>query len=206
MNSQKHYDFFRFHGAAKANVEFLINKWKKIPMVVVEIGVYKGDFTFNMTNMIASKFPEYKHYAIDPFVESYELPNNFVQDGYKSFINNLDICKYKNNIEFIKKPSREALYDLYNRGVKANLIYIDGDHRSPEVLQDLVLSWNILGMDGVMLCDDASCHWYVNDKNERMSNFSPKLAIDSFVNCFWDRLDPLQLTDNWQFGFVKRKE
>ena len=80
----------------------------------------------------------------------------------------------------IKGVSGEVLRTL--DGVY-DLIYIDGNHSAATVLEDMVLSFRLLRTGGVMICDDYTGGWGKNHLH------FPKLAIDSFVNCYWDQLD-----------------
>jgi predicted O-methyltransferase YrrM len=87
--------------------------------------------------------------------------------------------------------------DLYNRGVKADLIYIDGDHRASSVMEDLVLAFKLLKPGGVMLCDDVN-GW----RSDRLQD-TPKLAVDSFTQCYWDQINILRMPVAYQLAFKK---
>lgn len=78
-----------------------------------------------------------------------------------------------------------------------DLIYIDANHTAPNVLEDMVLSFRMLRSGGVMICDDYTGGWGKNPLE------FPKLAIDSFVNCYWNKLD-LILYPATQIYIVKK--
>jgi cephalosporin hydroxylase len=119
-----------------------------------------------------------------------------------NFAHNLSVNENK-NVKYIRKYSEDGLIDLINQGVKAHFIYIDGDHRASGVLTDLVLAWKLLVPGGVMLCDDATI-WQYKDKNGTVSpQMSPRMAIEMFIQCNWDKVKPIKLPDAWQTGFMK---
>ena len=185
-----------FHEFAQSSIVSLVNKYGA-PKVVVEIGLFEGNTTFNLTQAMAQKYPEYKHYAIDPYGESDDLEEEVIDSAKEIFKQNLEEFEYKDNIEFILRTSHDALLELYMRGVKADLIYIDGDHRANAVLEDLVLGFNILNSGGIMLCDDCIA-W----RHERLQD-NPKLAVDSFINCYWDKVAVEQLPNGYQIAIRK---
>lgn len=185
-----------FHEFAQSSIVSLVNKYGA-PKVVVEIGLFEGNTTFNLTQAMAQKYPEYKHYAIDPYGESDDLEEEVIDSAKEIFKQNLEEFEYKDNIEFMQMTSHDALLELYMRGVKADLIYIDGDHRANAVLEDLVLGFNILASGGIMLCDDCIA-W----RHERLQD-NPKLAVDSFISCYWDKVAVEQLPNGYQIAIRK---
>lgn len=85
-----------------------------------------------------------------------------------------------NRVKKIKGASGEVVRTLTG---PYDLVYIDGNHTAAAVLEDMVLAFRLLRTGGVMICDDYTGGWGRN-----LLDF-PKLAIDSFVNCYWDKLD-----------------
>lgn len=198
-------NLYAFHEFLESSISTIVDKIG-IPKTVIEIGVFQGYFTFNMTSLAVTSVPSYKHYAIDPFTSSPDLSNDVIENAFKVFQQNLINFSYSNHIEFIRKKSWNGLIDLINRGVKADLIYIDGDHMASTVLKDLVLGYELLNINGVMLCDD-SVAWVHTEKNGLKPNdYSPKLAVDSFIHCNWNKIEPIILPNGWQTAFIKRAE
>jgi cephalosporin hydroxylase len=175
------------------------------PKTIVEVGVYEGYTTFWFSSTLAEHNKDLKIYAIDPHVGSNDLTDvdfNFIRDN---FCYNLEVNKDK-NVEYLQKFSSEALVDLIKENVKADLIYIDGDHRASTVLSDLVLSWHLLNIGGVIICDDTNS-WKFTDENGTSSpHMSPRMAVETFIACNWDKLNILQLPNSEQTAFVKIKE
>lgn len=196
---------FQFHNCIEDNIKTII-KEAGIPNTVVELGIFQGYFTLNMTGMIAPNNPGYKHYAIDPFSSSHDLAQSDIDNAHSVFKNNLEQFPYKNNIEFMRTTSWKGLFELLKNNVQADLVYIDGDHRASYVLDDLVLSYKLVKVGGVILCDD-SVSWVHTDKNrEKQLQMSPRLAVDNFIQCYWDRIEILNLPNNWQTAFIKRAD
>lgn len=200
---QNQYRLLEFHPFCKGSVECIINQ-TYVPSTVIEIGLYQGYFTFNMTDALAPNDASYKHYAIDPYTGSQDLDYDLIRDAYNTFQNNLSICKNRNAIEFINKSSTAGLLELIGRGVKADLIYIDGDHKSDQVLTDLVLSFELLKTGGTILCDDSQSWCYTDKNREKAVQYSPRLAVDSFIHCHWGNIEVINLPNGYQTAFIKR--
>ena len=103
-------------------------------------------------------------------------------------------------VELIQKNSFDGLIELHNRGIKADLIYVDGSHFAKDVLADAVLGFEILNIGGVMLFDDAVSWRY----GEAIQD-SPKIAIDSFIACNWNRLKVLEMPNGYQVGIRRER-
>jgi predicted O-methyltransferase YrrM len=67
-------------------------------------------------------------------------------------------------------------------------IHVDGSQQCADVLSDLVLSFALLRTGGVMICDDY--FWSLEERGREDLLNQPKLAIDSFVNCYRRKLSP----------------
>ncbi len=85
---------------------------------------------------------------------------------------------YRNMIK-IKGASHEALKKLPTNHY--DFIYIDGDHSAMAVLEDAVLSYRLLKIDGIMIFDD-----YKWDHFEEKLKV-PKVGIDNFLETYEDR-------------------
>lgn len=191
-----------FHEFTQKNIMYLINEYG-LPQTVIEIGLFEGNTTFNLSYNLAKNNPNYTHYAIDPYGDSDDLPDSEIVRARELFLENLNGYEYKDNIKFINDYSWYGLLDLIVNNVQADLIYIDGDHRASSVLEDLVLSFRLLKPGGIILCDD-SLSWKHRDKNGTPSlQSSPKLAVDNFIQCNWDKLEVLDIPCGYQTAFRK---
>ena len=193
-----------FHEFTQKSIQQFIGMYG-VPKTVIEIGCFEGHTTFGLTEMMAQQNPNYKHYAIDPYDMSDDLPLDVLNEAGQLFMSNLEEFKYKDNVEFIHDTSWNGLLKLIHLGVKADLIYIDGDHRAETVLNDLVLSFALIDVGGVILCDDC-VSWKHQDKEKRYNlQSSPKLAVDNFIQCNWDKVEVLTLNNGYQTAFRKLK-
>lgn len=178
-----------------------------VPGKTIEIGTYEGYTSFWLSDFfVANEFKESKIYAIDPHVGSDDLPEIDFGLIKENFDYNLSTNKNENVI-YIQKDSTSALLDLIAQKSlfkeKIDLIYIDGDHRANQVLVDLVLSWQLLGIGGVILCDDCT-EWKYTDKNGvSAAQMSPRMAVEAFIQCNWHKLKIIKLPNSSQTAFQK---
>lgn len=122
----------------------------------------------------------------------------------ENFLYNINICQNK-NIEYVPKKSFDGLLELINKNISAEFIYVDGDHRSSYVLEDLVLAFNIIPIGGIILCDDLN---WVNSKNNNIPDspsLAPRMAIENFLQCNWHRIRLIDLPRGHQVAFEKIK-
>lgn len=101
------------------------------------------------------------------------------------------IEQVSNPVQFrkLKSPSFEGLNFLLQEG-KYNhydCIYIDGSHETPDVLADAILAFRLLKVGGLIIFDDFL--WGLGPDADPLMN--PKLAIDSFMNCYQRKIQPL---------------
>ena len=179
----------RFHDHIKSSFQRILQEII-VPKVTIEIGVFEGDSTFNIVNYLIQENPTYKHYAIDPFSQSENLKQEVVDKAKAQFKSNM--VEFP-QVELIEKNSLEGLLELHNRNVKADFIYVDGSPFAKDVLSDAVLGFELLNIGGVMLFDDAVSWRYGSNIQD-----SPKIAIDSFIQCNWNRLKVLEMPNGYQ--------
>ena len=166
-----------------------------VPKVTIEIGVFEGETTFNITNLLSERNPDYRLYAIDPFSASENLRQEVVDDVKLTFKKNMLGFP---QVELIEKNSFEGLLELHWRAIKADFIYVDGSHFAKDVLSDAVFGFELLNIGGVMLFDDAVSWRY----GEHIQD-SPKVAVDAFIQCNWNRLRVLEMPGGYQTA-IKR--
>lgn len=66
-----------------------------------------------------------------------------------------------------------------------HIIYVDGGHQPRHALRDMILAWDVLREDGVMIIDDYGLQDAINPEN------NPKIAIDAFLECMKHELELL---------------
>ncbi len=157
------------------------------PHVVVEIGCFEGQSTCWILNNLL-KNPDSALYCIDTF-EAGTLD---------VFSRNVSLTKKEDLIHLHIGRSQHALCLLVQDEVICDFIYVDGSHRSKDVLTDATISWLLLKSGGLMIFDDYHWRW---PGNSTLDN--PKLGIDSFVNCFSDEIQVLNTPQNYQLCLLK---
>jgi len=183
-----------FHDHTKLSIGRIL-KEIGVPKSVIEIGVFEGETTVNLAAILTKHVSDLKYYAIDPFLASENLTQDTVNKAKERFEKNIQSIAA---VEFINKTSFAGLVELYNRGVKVDLIYVDGSHFAKDVLADAVLGFELLNPNGVMLFDDA-VSWRYGTKIQD----SPKIAIDGFIASNWDRLKVLEMPTGYQVAIQK---
>lgn len=182
-----------FHDHIKTSLSTIFNQIG-LPTVFVELGVFEGETTFNVAHLLRNN-PNYVHYAIDPFLTSENLRQTVLDDAKQVFLENL---KEYPSVKFLDMKSLDGLVFLHSMNVKADLIYVDGSHFAKDVLVDAVLGFELLNIGGVMLFDDAVSWRYGDSIHD-----SPKLAIDNFIQCNWNRLKVLEMPNGYQVAIQR---
>jgi predicted O-methyltransferase YrrM len=153
----------------------------------LEIGSFEGRSTcWLMDNILTGD--ECSITCIDIFEDDYQQQNNEIEINsvYDRFLHNTK--EYGDKVIHIKDKSNNALILPSVREKKYDFIYIDGCHESKEVLEDAILSWELLKQKGIMIFDDYG--WGANITD---INMKPKIAIESFINCYRKKLEILQI-------------
>ena len=123
---------------------------------------------------------DYKLYG--PNIDMSAVESRFKQNT------KLAIEKSAKKVDFFihKGFSDDLLVKLLSSGKKNyfDFIYIDGSHLGPDVLCDAVLSFRLLKINGIMAFDD-----YLWPSANKSLTRIPKLAIDSFVNLYSEKIN-----------------
>ena len=84
-----------------------------------------------------------------------------------------------------------------------DFVYVDGAHEAANVLSDLVLSFQLTRVGGLIACDDYL--WHASQGIVIGANplHYPKVAIDAFALVYFDKLQPVLAPSNYQFYFRK---
>jgi len=152
---------------------------------MLEIGAYEGRSTVwfleNILTDITSSIV-----CIDPHVQA-----NFHHN----------ISEFKNKLQLIEKKSQIALRDPYFADERFDIIYVDGNHDSCDVLEDAVLSFRSLKKGGIMIFDDYEWkkEMYIGDIGAPLTE--PKLGIDCFMKVFDNKYKLLHKA--WQVIILK---
>jgi cephalosporin hydroxylase len=188
---------------SRTNITFLFEKYG-VPNTMIEIGCFEGITTFWVSEFGKIHNDKFKIYAIDPHTT---LNDNHAFDFAtikRTFEYNLSKCV--GNVSYINKYSYEALTELIVAKEKAEFIFVDGDHTSAAVLEDMILSWRLLPVGGVMLCDDSIGWKLVDEHGSAPVQLSPRMGIEMFIQSHWHKIELIHLPDSFQTAFVKLKE
>ena len=176
-------------------------------ITMIEVGCFEGQSTCYFLNTFLSH-EKSKIYCIDTFSDSIEHSNEEKNNLYNKFIDNIKTTNNEDKVIIKKGHSFNKLCELNIQNIKADIIYIDGSHTASDVLADAVLSWKCCKIGGFIIFDDYLwdnlAHW----KRSNTVNIldSPKIAIDSFVNIHFDKLELCRGWTSYQFIIRKLKE
>ena len=149
----------------------------------LEIGVHEGrSLLWMLDNILTGQ--DVRVTAIDPFADKY----------FTIFNDNLRISGKEQCVTVYRETSQHVLKKLEENSY--DIIYIDGSHKTKDVLYDLVLCWDLLKKDGILIVDD-----YLWKADERPINLTPKAAVDSFITIYSDELKLLHKESQ---VFIKR--
>ena len=170
------------------DVNQIIDFNKNEELHLLEIGSFEGRSTiWFLENVLLN--PKSTITCIDPWTsysqnnksfESYGKENtewNF-KDNKNLFLHNISESGYIEKVIIKDGFSYKIIPELIIADKKYDIVYIDGNHTSPFVLTDAVMSWYVLKDGGIMIFDDYL--W------RNCSITDPKPAIDTFVHIFSD--------------------
>jgi predicted O-methyltransferase YrrM len=159
---------------------------------ILEIGSYEGRSTAWLIENAFKASGKGEIFCIDTWAGGVEHRDMDMQEVEQRFIHNTGLARTKTAadvaIQRCKGASFEQLVALNQSGHGAtfDLIYVDGGHQCADVLGDLVLAFALCKVGGLIICDD---YLWLYGKNEKQNLLNqPKLAIDSFVNCYAQKL------------------
>jgi predicted O-methyltransferase YrrM len=160
----------------------------------LEVGSYEGCST---VWLIENLFRAGDHGEIH-CVDSWEGGTEHLAVGIdmssveQRFRHNIDLAQSRSratlSFHIHKGRSFGALVTLLAEGHRQSfdLVYVDGSHQCPDVLNDLVLCFALCRVGGLIVVDDYI--WSQEESGSEDLLNQPKLAVDSFVNCYRRKL------------------
>lgn len=132
------------------------------PKVIIEVGSWKGASAAHLAK--ASEKYGSKIYCVDPWllVLGDEKGENCGRDHlgtpmvYNQFIRNFVGTEAANRIHPLRNTSFSAAHIFFEKGLRADLIYIDGSHEYNEAYLDICFYNRLLTPDGVIFGDDIN--------------------------------------------------
>jgi len=161
----------------------------------LEVGTYEGrTATWLLDNM-----PNIHLTMLDP-----DVPENFHH--------NMKEHLTSGRATWIKQYSFVELPAMMTTGVRFDLIYLDGDHNAPGLLEDATMAWRLLNKNGILLFDDYLMEirdpWFYIMHKEfdtykpfGLTFHHPKEAIDAFLTIYKGQYEVY--IDNYQIGLRK---
>jgi predicted O-methyltransferase YrrM len=113
-------------------------------------------------------------------------------------------AKFDRNVagraEKVKSRSFDFLVRALAEHRRFDGVYVDGDHEAKFAIEDIVLSWRLLTIGGVMVIDDYE--WPMPEGKRHL--LPPRPAVDAFLAMYGSRLEVLHKA--WQVIVCKRAE
>lgn len=162
-------------------------KLSSIPIRALEIGSFEGkSAVWALENILTH--PQSHITCIDNFSLHKHAGRRFYPSVIKKhFLENTE--KYGGKIELVEQSSADALKSKYLLSKKFDFIYIDGNRHAKHVLEDAILSFPLLNINGYIVFDD-----YTNSKKHDYT--CPKKGIDAFLDMYNDELKVIHTS--WQ--------
>lgn len=150
---------------------------KENELHVLEIGCFEGRSSIWFVENLL-QHPSSDLTCIDWFEGSIEHNSTHKTGLYRRYIHNT--APFKDKVQIIRSKSYDGLLQDSVRSKRFDIIYIDGSHFSRNVLEDAILSFPLLQLNGVMIFDDY--WWDVNDDAHSLTK--PKAGIDAFLTFY----------------------
>lgn len=160
-----------------------------LPTKAIEVGVFEGRSTLAFVERFL-QHPDSSIVAIDRFDDVWQHQFFHANLGHL-----IATTERPNKVHVRKGDSFDCLTALYvemlAEGSSAfDFIYLDASHYTWDVFSDLALSFRLLKVGGVMICDDYDYAPY--PKAPRVEWIVPKRAIDAFESCYGLRIERLE--------------
>ena len=152
------------------NLNFLTNNFRHVSGIkdILEIGSYEGrSAIFFLKTFLNSKIT-----CVDTWSGSDEHLNFDFIKIEKNFDSNTS--EFHSDGRLIKIKNTSNYFFLKNKKTY-DLIYVDGDHSSDQVTEDINNSWNLLNKGGYLVLDDFMW-WYYKNLNK-----NPSTPINNFI-------------------------
>ena len=165
-----------------------VNDYKDKPINYLEIGAFYGaniisvGKTYGLHN-------ESKLFCIDPWedYEEYDEYKNEQPHIYETFNENIKNSGFQDKIIINRGYSNKEIHKFDDEFF--DIIYIDGNHEPEYVLEDAVISFRKLKVNGIMIFDDYG--WGGPDLTQK--------GIDAFLSGYSKRIQYLKLEDHQVF-------
>jgi hypothetical protein len=138
------------------------------PARIIEIGTWKGGSALTLARHIERLGLDCEILCVDTWLGALEMWTDLedptrhgslrLHHGYPmlyyTFLANVTRAGQQGRITPFPVPSLTAAQWCALRGVRADLIYVDGSHEEEDVYQDLLTWWDIVTPGGILFGDD----------------------------------------------------
>ena len=172
---------------------------------ILEIGTYEGRSTAWLAENAFMRGNGGSIFCIDSWSGGEEHDKARMAEVEGRFDHNRSVAEKRfppTTIRKLKGQSHDQMIRLLaHEGRETfDFIYVDGSHQAPDVLGDLILAMMLCKPNGVIVCDD----YLWGEGNENVLH-RPKIAIDSFTNCFAGRIRVIYGFPLYQIHMIKTK-
>lgn len=169
------------------------------PPTILEIGSLEGRSSVWFLEHVRGSYVT----CVDTWSGGKDHDPNNPEIDFNRIKSNFDhnVSFFGDRVEAIQSTSFQAMTQMIFEGRVYDFVYIDGSHTAADVNLDMILAFKLMKPGSVIYADDY--YWGFND---RPIYDSPKLGIDSFVNVYADRMQPLYGLGNNGIAFMKVKE
>lgn len=190
-NPNKSYSVDWFRDRIPVLDEVLDHLKGKENLRLLEIGSFEGRSTSWFMDTILTH-PSSSAHCIDPWEQCHKL-DQWTKDIYDAFEmswiydNFLSNTKeYGDRVSHWKGRSQELIrYLPLSAELNYDIIYIDGSHIATDAMEDIILSFQLLKLGGVMILDDY--RWSPWNDLRR----TPRLAVDAFLTIYQEKIQVL---------------
>ncbi len=169
------------------------------PGRIIEVGTWKGASALTMARALRQLGLDAEILCIDTWLGALEFWTDLddaarhgaleLEHGYptvyRRFLANVCHAGLQDLVTPFPLPSATAAQWFALRGIRADLIYLDGSHEEEDVYQDLVAYWDLLRPGGVLFGDD----WAWD---------GVRMAVERFAR--EQRLPIAHRHDKWELG------
>jgi Methyltransferase domain len=163
----------------------ILKEFKDKPHInYLEIGTFEGRSALWLLENILTH-PTAKLTIIDAFQEN----------THRTFISNVNLSGEANKFKILSGFSTDKLRELPFDSI--DFAYIDGSGKGIVMLSDLVSTWNLLKVDGIIICSRYSLDKGLREALELQSNDpGPYEAIDAFLKLYKPYIKILVFQEN----------
>jgi predicted O-methyltransferase YrrM len=193
MDVPIYFNFGLYHHRNFIQIFEELNYFKNKEIKILHLGAYTGHGTRWMLERVRGSCIDVDTWAgstvSDGHVDNHqEFYDSRVEELYDEQTAGLNTSKFKGTTADFFKKNKETF----------DFIYIDASHKKSDVADDLLESFNILNVDGIIACDDYL--WNLEDLTISR-DLIPYEAINEFVNSHKDKIEIL--ANNYQLWFKK---